>query len=325
MQMQKDEAGLWSVTTEPLEPDFYGYSFNVDGARVLDSANALFKPNLQNPLSLLHVPGPLSLPWEVNDVPHGTVHHHRYKSMVVSETRDFFVYTPPGYDASAAKTYPVLYLLHGNSDGADAWSSEVGRADVILDNLIARGQAQPMVVVMPLGYGTRDILLPLAPGATRNPTISQRNRLKFKETLLSELMPQVEKGYRVSRDRASRAIAGLSMGGGQSLTTGLSTLDRFAWVGAFSAGSLEDFSTTLPKLDASVNAQLRLLWIACGTEDNLIATNRRLREWLTGKGIRHVGIETPGDHAWIVWRRNLATFVPLLFQSQPGPRTAEGL
>jgi len=321
--MQKDEGGLWSVTTSPLEPDLYGYSFSVDGERVLDSSNPSFKINLLNPMNLLHVPGPLSLAWEVNDVPHGTVHRHRYKSAVVSEVRDFFVYTPPGYDVSVARNYPVLYLLHGNSDSAEAWSSEVGRADIILDNLIARGQPQPMVVVMPLGYGTRETLLPLPPGATRDPAITQRNRVKFKETLLSEVMPQVERAYRVSRDRGSRAIAGLSMGGGQSLATGLSTLDRFAWVGAFSSGSLEDFNTTLPKLDASVNEQLRLLWIACGTEDNLITTNRRLREWLTGKGIRHVAIETPGNHTWMVWRRNLATFAPLLFQDQKGLRTVQ--
>ena len=323
--LQMDAEGVWSVTTGPLEPDFYGYSFTVDGARVLDTPNPLFKLNLQNPESLLHVPGPASLPWEVNDVPHGTVHHHRYRSALVGELRDFFVYTPPGYHASSAKNYPVLYLLHGNSDSADTWSGDVGRADIILDNLIARGQAQPMVVVMPLGYGTREVLVPLAPGTTRDPAITQRNRDKFKEILLLEVLPQVDKDYRVSKDRGSRAIAGLSMGGGQALTTGLSALDRFAWIGAFSAGSLEDFNAKLPKLDVGANAnQVRLLWIACGTDDNLITTNRRLRDWLTSKGVQHVYIETPGEHAWTVWRRNLATFVPLLFRPQSGqPRIAQ--
>ncbi len=323
-EMQRDDSGVWSVTIGPLEPDFYSYSFSVDGARVLDSSNPMFKLNLQNPVSLLHVPGPLSLMWEVNDVPHGTVHHHRYKSKVVDELRDFYVYTPPGYSASTATRYPVLYLLHGNSDSADTWSSDVGRADVILDNLIARGQAKPMVVVMPDGYGTREVLAPLPPGATRDPAVTVRNRSKFKESLLSEVMPQIEKGYHVSRERGSRAIAGLSMGAGQALTTGLTTLDRFAWVGAFSSGSLEDFNMTLPSLNATINAQLRLLWIACGTEDNLITTNRRLREWLKSKGIEHQGVETPGGHAFVVWRRNLAAFVPLLFQGQTTPaRTAQ--
>src|SRR6185436_9562039 len=136
LAMQRDADGVWTVTTDPLEPDYYGYSFIVDGARVLDSVNGSIKSNLQNPGSLLHIPG-TGLPWETSDVPHGLVHRHTYRSATVGDQRDFYVYTPPGYDAAAARRYPVLYLLHGMSDGADAWSSEIGRANVILDNLIA--------------------------------------------------------------------------------------------------------------------------------------------------------------------------------------------
>jgi enterochelin esterase family protein len=313
LTMQKDDQGVWSVTTEPLEPDLYGYSFVADGARLFDSSNPLIKTNLLNPSSIVHIPGKASQPWEINDVPHGIVHHHYYKSKVVGDQRDFFVYTPPGYDPARPTRYPVLYLLHGMSDGADGWSSEIGRANVILDNLIAQRHAKPMVVVMPLGYGAPEILVRGA--TTRDPGIGQRNRDKFRETLLTELLPQVESTYRVANDRASRAIAGLSMGGAESLTTGLNALDRFAWIGAFSSGGMgDDFNAAFPSLDAKSNAQIRLLWIACGTEDGLIASNRRFREWLASRDIRHADIETPGAHTWMVWRRNLATFTPLLFR-----------
>lgn len=316
LAMQKDDSGIWSVTTDPLEPDFYGYSFVIDGARMLDSPNPLIKTNLQNPSSIVHVPGAASLPWEVADLPHGVVHHHYYRSGVVGDQRDYFVYTPPGYETTAAVTYPVLYLLHGMSDGADGWSSEIGRANVILDHLIAEGKAKPMLIVMPLGYGAPEILKPLPPGTTRDPMLSQRNRDGFRDALLTEVIPQVEKLYRVKNNRSSRAIAGLSMGGAESLTTGLNALDRFAWIGAFSSGGVpENFDAAFPALDAAkTNAQLRLLWIACGTEDSLIAVNRKFREWLTAKNIQHAGIETPGAHTWMVWRRNLASFAPLLFQ-----------
>ena len=156
LTMQKDEQGVWSVTSEPLTPDFYGYSFVADGVHLIDPSNPLMKPNLLNTTSQVHVPE-ASLPWEVGDVPHGEVHHHFYKSTVVGDQRDFYVYTPPGYDGRRKQTYPVLYLLHGFSDDASGWTA-VGRANVILDNLIAQGKTKPMVVVMTLGYGAPEIL-----------------------------------------------------------------------------------------------------------------------------------------------------------------------
>jgi enterochelin esterase family protein len=276
--------------------------------------NGSIKSNLQNPGSLLHVPG-AGLPWETADVPHGLVHRHTYRSTAVGDQRDFYVYTPPGYDAAAARRYPVLYLLHGMSDGADAWSSEIGRANVILDNLIAHGRAKPMVVVMPLGYGAPEILDVRWRGGPADPALGRRNREVFARALVNEVLATVEKEYRVATDRESRAIAGLSMGGAESLATGLNTLDRFAWIGAFSSGGLPaDFPTTFPSLDAGANARLRLLWVACGTEDQLITANRQLREWLTSKGVHHTAVETSGAHTWLVWRRNLAAFAPLLFQ-----------
>ena len=311
--MQKGEEGVWSVTTDPLEPDFYGYSFVADGVHLIDPSNHLMKPNLLGPQSVVHVPGPASLPWEVNDVPHGVIHHHFYHSAIVGDNRDYYVYTPPGYASNGQESYPTLYLLHGFSDDASAWTA-VGYANVILDNLIAQGKVKPMIVVMPLGYGAPEIVSQ-GVASFRDPSLRQRNYQRFREALVNEVLPQVEASYRVVKDRNSRAIAGLSMGGAESLLTGLNTLNDFAWIGAFSSGGVpDDFQTDFPGLDSSVNAQLRLLWIACGTEDRLIEMNRKFRDWLKSKGIQHTDIETPGAHAWMVWRRNLATFAPLLFR-----------
>jgi len=315
MPMQKDEQGVWSLTTAPLEPDFYGYSFIADGVGLIDPSNFLMKPNLLNTQSEVHIPGPASLPWEINDVPHGEIRRHFYRSGVVGDDRDFYVYTPPGYDSAAKKLYPTLYLLHGFSDDASGWTA-VGRANVVLDNLIAEGKAKPMLIVMTLGYGAPEILSRTGP-SWRDRSLVERNFSKFREALLTEVMPRIEKMYRVSKDRNSRAIAGLSMGGSESLLTGLNTLDRFAWIGAFSSGGMsEDFNAAFPSLGSNANEQLRLLWIACGTEDRLIEINRKFREWLKSKDIRHAGIETPGQHTWMVWRRNLAEFASLLFQGK---------
>ncbi len=311
--MQKDDQGVWTLTSAPLEPDLYGYSFIADGARMIDPLNAATKPNLLNLSSLLHVPGPASLPWEVGDAARGAIHHHFYRSAVVGDDRDFFVYTPPGYDANAGRTYPVLYLLHGFSDDATAWTA-VGRAHVILDNLIARGTARPMLLVMPLGYGAPELVSPGGSGM-RDPALRRRSYERFRDALFTEVMPAVEKQYRVMTDRSARAIAGLSMGGAESLFVGLNALDRFAWIGAFSTGGLDDnLDAVFPGLDAKAGARLRLLWIACGTDDRLIDTNRAVWRWLTAKQVPHTPVETSGGHTWMVWRRNLAAFLPLLFK-----------
>jgi enterochelin esterase family protein len=311
--MQKDDKGVWSVTTAPLPPDYYGYSIIVDGVRMLDPYNHLLVPNLLTPANAVHIAGP-SLPWEVNDVPRGEVHHHFYKSAAADDDRDYYVYTPPGYDPKAKKTYPVLYLLHGFSDDASGWTA-VGHANVIFDNLIAQGKVTPMIVVMPLGYGTMEMIRLGWGGIANHPDVHEENFRKFRDALLTEVIPKVESEYRVTKDRDSRAIAGLSMGGAESLRIGLNGLDKFAWIGAFSAGGMpDDFEKDFPGLDAKANQQIHLLWIACGTEDRLITPNRNLREWLKSKGVQHTDIETPGMHTWMVWRRNLAEFAPLLFR-----------
>jgi enterochelin esterase family protein len=312
LDMQRDDQGVWSVTTAPLAPDYYGYSFSVDGVHTMDALNSQLVPNLISPGNAVHVPGPPSLPWELNDVPHGEIHHHFYRSQAADE-RDYYVYTPPDYEKSGKQKYPVLYLLHGFSDDASGWTA-VGRANVILDNLIAQGKAKPMIVVMPLGYGTMEMIR-LGWGAWDHTDVRDINFKNFTEALLTEVMPQVESEYRIRKDRNSRAIAGLSMGGSESLLTGLNYLDKFSWIGAFSSGGIpEDFGKDFPSLDAKANQQIHLLWIACGTEDHLIGLNRNFRAWLKDKGVKATEIETPGMHTWMVWRRNLAEFAPLLFR-----------
>ncbi|HXY11561.1 MAG TPA: alpha/beta hydrolase-fold protein [Terriglobales bacterium] len=311
--MHKDDQGVWSVTTAPLDPDYYGYSIIVDGVRSLDPLNPLLVPNLIDPGNAVHVPGPASLPWEVNDVPRGEVHHHFYRSAVAGDDRDYYVYTPPSYDPTAKKTYPVLYLLHGFSDDASGWTA-VGYGNVILDNLIAQGKAKTMIVVMPLGYGTMEFVR-MGWGVWDHTNMRDKNLTRFRNTLLTEVMPRVESEYRIAQDRSSRAIAGLSMGGTESLLTGLNNLDKFAWIGAFSSGGIpDDFQTSFPSLDAKANQRIRLLWIACGTEDDLITKNRSFKQWLKSKGVQHTDIETPGQHTWMVWRRNLTEFAGLLFR-----------
>jgi enterochelin esterase family protein len=271
------------------------------------------KPNLLEQESEVHVPGPSSLAWEMNNVPHGEIHHHLFHSKIADDDRDFYVYTPPNYDPLAKTEYPVLYLLHGYSDDASGWTA-VGRANVILDNLIAQGKAKPMIIVMPLGYGDMEVIR--LGSFNRSKDAMRRNLSRFTDILLGEVVPQVEASYRVKKDRESRAIAGLSMGGAESLLTGLNHLDQFAWVGAFSSGGLDlrDFSTEFPSLDASANKKLKRLWIACGTEDELIKINRQFKSWLKDKGVQFTDVETPGMHTWMVWRRNLAALTPLLFR-----------
>jgi enterochelin esterase family protein len=311
--MQKDDQGVWSVTTESLAPDYYGYTIIADGVSLFDPSNHAVKPNFLYRASEVHVPGPASLSWEISAVPHGEIHHEFYKSGVVRDDRDYFVYTPPGYDPRGKQTYPVLYLLHGFSDDASAWTA-VGCANVILDNLIAQGKAKPMIIVMPLGYGAPEVLAPNS-GVFRDRALTDRNFDNFREALLTEVVPRVEAEYPVIKDRNSRAIAGLSMGGSESLLTGLNTLDKFAWIGALSSGGIsEEFDKQFPALDSKTAEQLRLLWIACGTDDRLIDINRKFRTWLASKNIKHVDIETPGAHTWMVWRRNLIEFSSLLFR-----------
>ncbi|HKS81495.1 MAG TPA: alpha/beta hydrolase-fold protein [Candidatus Acidoferrales bacterium] len=312
--MKKDEHGLWSVTTGPLEPDFYSYTFRIDGKFPLaDPANTHITPNLLFVSTQLHVPGPSSLPWEVGDGPHGVIHHHFYHSNIIGDDRDYYVYTPPDYDLFTKSPYPVLYLLHGFSDDASGWTA-VGRANFILDHLINEKKVRPMVVVMPLGYGVPSMVRH-GFQAFDHPDLIQENLDKYREALLAEVMPAIESEYHVSKDRKDRAIAGLSMGGSESLYVGLNALDKFSYIGAFSEGGLpDDFAKDFPSLDATAAAKLKVLWMSCGKDDRLLSDDQKARDYLESKGIKVEWVETPGRHQWQVWRRNLINLAPKLFQ-----------
>lgn len=313
LKLSKNSQGDWTGTTKPLEPDLYGYSFSVDGQTVLDPLNPETKPNLIWPSNLLTVPGSPQRVWEVQDVPHGTVHHHFYKSAIIGDQRDFFVYTPPSYTTSKAKL-PVLYLLHGYSDTAVGWT-EVGKAHIILDNLIAQGKAKPMIVVMTLGYGIPGFASPNGSGFNQ-PGRVRENYTKFTAALLKEVIPAVESTYRASAKREDRAIAGLSMGGAESLFTGLGNLDTFSAVGAFSSGGLpaNKPEELFPNLDPKKVNTLKHFFMACGTDDGLIGFQRGFTGWLKEKGVKVQTKETPGGHVWMLWRRNLAEFASMIFK-----------
>jgi enterochelin esterase family protein len=324
LALKKGADGVWSLTTAPLQPAVHAYALAVDGSPIMDPLNGSVDANFVFLTNVVRVPGSTPQLWDTTDVPHGVVHHHIYRSAVIrglpDGTEDYYVYTPPGYDAGGRKRYPVLYLLHGWSSLADSWLSG-GQANLILDNLIAQHRALPMIVVMPLGYGDLSFVTKGFSQWNDEARIALNLGL-FSDALLSEIIPQVEAGYRVYASREDRAIAGLSMGGGESLLIGLNHQDLFAWVGGFSSAVVyASFDGLFPKLDSSKAGPLRLLWVACGTEDDLIANDRKFVAWLRTKGIQPTAIETPGIHNWPVWRDNLIHFAPLLFRPPAaGPR-----
>jgi enterochelin esterase family protein len=318
--MTKGADGIWTFTTSPLQPALHTYALEVDGTPILDPLNRLVSPNLIFLENEVTVPGSPQI-WDVTNVPHGVLHHHSYRSSVITGlpdgAEDYYVYTPPGYNPSVHTLYPVLYLLHGWSFLADSWSHE-GNANLVLDNLIAKGRVVPMIVVMPMGYG--DFSFVTGGFDQWNDEVKiARNLGLFSAALLGEIVPQVEAGYRVSAKREDRAIAGLSMGGLESLVIGLNHADTFAWIGGFSSAVVYDrFESAFPSLDPKVATSL--LWIACGTEDALITPNRRFVAWLRTRALQPIAIETPGIHNWTVWRDNLIQFAPLLFRPA-GPRS----
>jgi enterochelin esterase family protein len=310
--MTRDEDGTWTVVVGPIDADLYGYSFSVDGFQTLDPANPAVKPMRSPRTSILEVPGDPPRLHEFQEVKHGTVRVHEYRSRSLDRRRGLHVYTPPGYDQDPAARYPVLYLFHGSGDNEATWTA-FGRAQNITDNLLARGKAKPMIIVMPDGHAAP----PRPPGGSTEGR--SRNVVAFERDLLEDVMPFVEANYRVRPDPDSRAIAGLSMGGGQSLTIGLNHADLFAWVGGFSAAVFEPERSLAAALanPSSTDSKLRLVWIACGKDDRLIENARQFTAVLKEKGIHHEFHATEGGHSWPVWRRYLEEFVPLLFVEKP--------
>ena len=304
--LAKGADGVWSVTIGPIEPDIYEYHFTVDGIDNLDQRNPVVKYNSRPNLieSVVEVPGPAPMFYDVQSVPHGTVSIKYYPSKATGTTRRAFVYTPPNYERSTAKL-PVLYLLHGADGDETAWT-QFGRANLILDNLIAEKKAAPMIVVMPFAYA-----YPWHVGAA-----SDKQRADFEKDLLTDLIPFVQSNYRVAADREHRALAGLSMGGGLTLAIGPRHLDTFSRLAVFSSGAGQAPEKTLADVGANaknVNAQLKLLWIGVGTEDGAMVGAKRTSEFLTSAGIKHTYKTTPGAHTWIVWRKYLYEVAPQIF------------
>ncbi len=323
--MTKGENGVWTTSVGPLPPDIYTYSFNVDGVTSLDPRNANTKYGYGGfgAVSVVQVPGDGPQFYDVKPVPHGEVRIRPYTSKTLGLARTMWVYTPPGYDRG--KDFPVLYLLHGGGDVESGWTM-IGRANLILDNLIAEGKAKPMVVVMPLGHTIQSFwtgpakayVNPNAPppggrGATPGPQAVNA----FGRDFTDDILPLVESSYKVSKKPEGRAIAGLSMGGGLTMNLAFNRPELFTYVAIMSAGGQNaeaNFPAFFAKPDA-INKQFKLLWIAIGKDDTLIGGGAKaLDDTLTAKGIKHVYRVTEGRHEWTVWRHHLNELAPLLFK-----------
>lgn len=316
LPMTHDDAGLWSVTTEPLAPEYYSYSFDVDGVAQLDARNRHTVPNFVELSSEVLVPGHPAGPWEPSATPHGALTTIAYTTHVAknlpASQETYVVYTPPGYDAKKKGGYPVLYLLHGWSDDATGWTA-VGKAQLILDTMLAEQKIVPMIVVMPMGYGNFDFVTH-GGGVWADPVKVNENTDLYEQMLVSEIVPAVERTYNVAKGRQNHAISGLSMGGLETLTVGLRHPEMFAYVaGMSSAVHNEGFDARFPGIDAK-KADLKLLWVACGVDDRLIQPNRDFVAWAKGKGFTVNAVETPGAHTWLVWRENLMHVAPMLFR-----------
>jgi enterochelin esterase family protein len=306
VSLNQNAEGIWQGTSDPLPAEIHSYSFDVDGTTMIDPRNRWIK-TWYTLASLFEIPGDPPLVTERQAVPHGTVHHHWYQSPVTDSQRPLIVYTPPGYDPESAASYPVLFLLHGFGDDQTAWT-EVGRAALVADNLIAEDKIDELVIVMPDGH-------PVPRPYGRVPgDYGQANDAGMVRDIDEALLPWVGQHYHVASDPSGRAIAGLSMGGGHSIRTALATND-FAYVGAFSAAAPEDEALNELATNLGQFKQLaRRFWIACGKDDFLLERNRAFVERLQAAGVPHTSVETAGAHNWDVWRDYLPRFLPQLFQ-----------
>lgn len=301
----KDDKGVWSATVGPLEPEIYNYNFTIDGVKTIDPGNPNVKSGstAQTIQSILEVPAGGEAFYDGQAVPHGEIHTLWYHSKATGTMRRLTVYTPPGYDAGQMR-YPVLYLFHGANADEVAWT-RLGRVNLILDNLLAARKAKPFVVVMPFGYG-------ITPGKAANAGGPSSQEL-FAKDLAEVVIPLVQSRYRVSAERGQRAIAGLSMGGGESLSIGLNHVELFAYVAGFSAAVRPgDFEKAYPAVARAKD--LKLLWVGCGKDDSLFAANQAFAKFLTDRGVKFTFHESEGAHTWMVWRHYLNELAPLLFQ-----------
>jgi enterochelin esterase family protein len=315
--LTKGQSGVWEMTVGPVPAGAYRYSFVVDGVATIDPRNPATSESNNNSWSLVYVPG--SDAFDTRNVPHGSVAEVHYYSAALKAFRRMHVYTPPGYETSSRK-YPVFYLLHGAGDSDDSWST-VGRAGFILDNLIAAKSARPMIVVMPAGH-TR---------SPSNPTSAFGD--PFVDDFMSSVMPYVEANYRVQTGRADTAIAGLSMGGGQTLNVVMSHPERFGYVGVYSSGLFFQVGgrggASAPSPSAqeelekryasalsspSLKKGLKLFWFSTGKDDFVLNNTIATVEFFKKHGLAPVYKESAGGHTWLNWRDYLNTFAPQLFQ-----------
>jgi enterochelin esterase family protein len=302
----RGDSGVWGVTAQ-VPPDLYIYWYEVDGVPVVDPKNNRPRVNMSTVRSLLDVPGSASEFFAEKAVPHGQVAAIHYQSTALGVPRRMHVYTPPGYTTGSTR-YPVLYLLHGAGDNDQSWLM-AGRANFIFDNLIAASKAKPMIVVMPAGHTPA----PLA-GAPPNPNA-------FASDVLSDIIPYVERNYRTLPGRQHRAIAGLSMGGQQTLNIGLTNLDKFSQLGVFSSGwfgqdGAANFARNNTALlsDPKLNDRIRLFWLATGKDDFVMPSTKSSLAMLDQHKVRYTYKETDGGHTWPNWRAYLNEFTPLLFR-----------
>jgi enterochelin esterase-like enzyme len=319
LSLTKDESGVWSGATGSLKPDIYSYNFIMDGLSMPDPGNTFVKSGVIWFSSQVEVPGDKPAFYSAQNVPHGVLHEHWYYSKALDGVRRVFVYTPPGYKAASEKQYPVLYLLHGMGDDEGAWT-QGGRANFIMDNLLAEGRAKPALIVMPFGHASRSMNRGSGgPSRTGARGSSMFGVEMLQNDIMENVIPLVEREYRVGKDANQRAIAGLSMGGYQALSIGLNNPQYFAYVGAFSSAlssqNLENDYKSLFADPEKANKDFKLLWIGCGDDDGLLSGNQKFDELLTSKGITHQWVTTPGyGHAWTLWRVYLRDLLPKLFE-----------
>ena len=325
VDLVKNDKGVWSFTSEPLKPELYTYNMMVDGVKIIDPLNVYNIRDINNLFSVLLIGGDARTDlYKVNKVAHGTVSKVWYESPTAGLTRRLTVYTPAGYETSG-KDYPVFYLLHGIGGDENAWS-ELGRAAQILDNLIAQGKAEPMILVMTNGNISQEA----CPGETSEgfkvPTMMLPKTMEGSfETAFPDVVKFIEKTYRVKKDKAHRAIAGLSMGGFHSLFISINNPDMFGYVGLFSAavdqqqkggaeGHPEVYADRDQKIDCLFSKNPKLFWIGIGKTDFLFKNNNDLRAYLDSKNHKYTYLETDGGHIWRNWRIYLTEFTPLLFK-----------
>lgn len=320
--MLKDDQGVWTVTTDPQVVGFHYYSLIVDGVTVADPASESFY-GMGRMASGIEIPEQGAEYSAVKNVPHGDVRSKWYFSKTTGEWRNIFIYCPPGYDNNTKTKYPVLYLEHGAGEDHRGWVIQ-GKVDIIMDNLIAEGKAKPMLIVMEKWAAVKPgqpPVNPLGQPITANPSGTTERRRPtanpvFQELLLNDLIPYIESNFRALNDRENRAMAGLSMGGMQTLQITLTNLNLFASIGGFSPGLPEETVQTIYKDVAGFNKKVKLLFLGTGTVERDGNPNiLNLHKDLEKAGVNHVYYESPGTaHEWLTWRRDLYQFAPLLFR-----------